>query len=183
MIITKVNDSKYKNLVSNIIYKKKTLNKLYNYLRFEDNSINQEIKINFCNNNSLKLYVEKIYKIVTYIISMQVTKSNIILNIQNMKGSVLINTTAGKLGFKGSQKNKKFSLLSLLKNINYNYNFLNNQPVILKLKGFKYYNRLIIKKFKEKFKIKMLIYNNSIPQNGCRPKKKKENKSKYNAAW
>ena len=72
MIITKVNDSRYKNLVSNIIYKKKTLNKLYNYLRFEDNTGNRDIKINFCNKNGLKLHVEKIYKIVAYIICIQV---------------------------------------------------------------------------------------------------------------
>ena len=86
---------------------------------------------------------------------------------------LLVNNTTGKLGFKGKHKNKKFSMLSLLKNIYYNYNFLKNQPIILKLKGFKYYNKLIIKKLKEKFFIKLLIYDKSTPHNGCRPKKKR----------
>lgn len=172
MIITKINDSKYRNIISTIIYKKNILNKLYKNFIVKSNSKNIKPRVIFYTNSISKHDVERLYPIISYIISIKITKSNIIINVLNTKGVVLDNITSGKLGFKGSQKNKKFAMLSLLKNIYYKYDFLKHQPVILKLKGFKYFNKIIIKKFREKFKIKMFIYEHSISHNGCRPKKK-----------
>lgn len=168
MLLTKLKDNKYKTIITNIRYKKNVFNTLYKHFEFK----NPTTKIIFSTTKNFNYYIKKIYKIVSYIVSLKISKNNIIFNISDIKGFLLVNNTTGKLGFKGKHKNKKFSMLSLLKSIYYNYNFLKNQPIILKLKGFKYYNKLIIKKLKEKFFIKLLIYDKSTPHNGCRPKKK-----------
>ena len=167
MLLTKLKDNKYKNIIINIKYKKNIFHILYKHLKFKALTP----KIIYNNTKNFNYYIKKLYKIVSYVVSLKVNKNNIIFNISDIKGFLLVNNTTGKLGFKGKHKNKKFSMLSLLKSIYYNYNFLKNQPIILKLKGFKYYNKLIIKKLKEKFFIKLLIYDKSTPHNGCRPKK------------
>lgn len=169
MKIIKLSGNKYQNLLlSNKSNKNLT-----------DKSLPPVINAEFFNNKSIKLgYVDnsllsinQIYKIISYVVSINVSRRNIIFNAQTPKGSVIINTSSGKLGFSGAQKNKKFSLITMLKTIIYNYNFLNNKPVLLKLKGFKYYNKLIIQKLKTKLKIKLIVFDNSIPHNGCRPRK------------
>lgn len=113
----------------------------------------------------------KLPRLITYILTIHMSKSNIVLNVKNKEGEVLIYNTSGKLGFRGSQKTKKFSLISMLKNLLYKFNFLKNKSIVLRFKGFKYNQKLIIKKIKEKFDIKSIIYDNLIPHNGCRPKK------------
>lgn len=170
MIVTKLISKKYKNLIIQEQYKKEYNNKLLT--RKTDYYLQKKtlIKIDY---NTLNFYYNqfKLQTLITYIVSIHVTKKNIRFNVKTPKGLILINVSSGNLGFRGSQKNKKISILSLLKLINYNYNFLNNQPVLLQLKGFKYFNKLIIKKLKSKFEIKLLHINKSNPHNGCRPRK------------
>ena len=86
-------------------------------------------------------------------------------------GNLISYYTASKLGFKGSQKTKKYTLITILKNFIYNLNYLNNTTVIVKFKGITRNQNLIVKKLKEKLFIKAIIYNNLLPHNGCRPKK------------
>ena len=62
-------------------------------------------------------------------------------------------------------------MISILKKIIYGYPLLKNKPIAIKLKGLKYNNKLILKKFSENCLLKAIIYENSIPHNGCRPKK------------
>ena len=62
-------------------------------------------------------------------------------------------------------------MITILKKLIYNYPFLKNKPIAVKLKGLKYNNKLILKKFNEKFLLKAIMYQNSIPHNGCRPRK------------
>ena len=114
---------------------------------------------------------ENIPSLITYVLTIHMSKSNIMLNVTNKEGSILIHSTSGKQGIKGSQKTKKFSLISILKDLLYKFNFLKNKSIVLKFKGFKYNQKLIIKKLKEKFHIKSIIYENLVPHNGCRPKK------------
>lgn len=109
--------------------------------------------------------------LISHYITIKTTRSNIICNIQSIDGKVIIHLTSGKLGLKGNNKTKKFSMISILKEVLYNYDFLKNQPIALKLEGLKYNNKLILKKFNEKFLLKAIIYENTIPHNGCRPRK------------
>ena len=157
MIVAKLISKKYKNLIIQEQYKKEFNKKLLTPSTDYYLQKNTLVKINFAK-NLMYSYTDKLQTLITYIVSISITKKNIRFNVKTPKGLVLINISSGVLGFKGSQKNKKISLLSMLKLINYKYDFLNNQPVLLQLKGFKYYNKLIIKKLKNKYKINLNLF-------------------------
>ena len=112
--------------------------------------------------------------LISYIININVSNSNIIISINDKKGKLKGYLTAGTLGFKGSQKTKKYTLISMLKNFNYKFNFLNDKSVLINFKGITKDQKLFIKKLKEKVSIKAIIYTNLLPHNGCRPKKIKK---------
>ena len=111
--------------------------------------------------------------LIVYIINITLSTSNIIISITDKNGNLKDYYTSGKLGFLGSQKTKKYTLLTILKKFLYNYNYINNKSVLINFKGISKNQKLIIKKLKEKVSIKMIKYNNLLPHNGCRPRKKK----------
>ena len=111
--------------------------------------------------------------IISYILTIINSRKNIVCNITSTEGKIISNITSGKMGFKGSFKSKKFSMISILKKISYGYKFLKKKPILLKLKGLKYNNKLVIKKLTEILIIKSIINENNIPHNGCRPRKLK----------
>lgn len=112
--------------------------------------------------------------LISYIININVSNSNTIISINDKNGKLKGYLTSGILGFKGSQKTKKYTLISILKNFNYKFNFLNNKSVLINFKGITKDQKLFIKKLKEKVSIKAIIYTNLLPHNGCRPKKMKK---------
>ena len=75
------------------------------------------------------------------------------------------------MGFKGSQKTKKFALISILKLIVRTFHLYTRKSVSVQFKGLKRYQRLIIKKLKEKFFINSVKHIYLHPHNGCRPRK------------
>ena len=164
MDISKLSRFNYKNIFQKIIHNE--ILKL-NILNFKIDNKNNNFKIWKDNHN------EQLYDTISYFIIVKVTKSNVICNILSTDGKVLINITSGKLGLKGPNKSKKFSIISMLKDIIYNYDFIKNQPIAVKFEGLKYNNKLILKKFNEKFILKAVVYENRIPHNGCRPRKLK----------
>ena len=105
MLLTKLKDNKYKTIITNIRYKKNVFNTLYKHFEFK----NPTTKIIFSTTKNFNYYIKKIYKIVSYIVSLKISKNNIIFNISDIKGFLLVNNTTGKLGFKGKHKNKKFT--------------------------------------------------------------------------
>jgi len=141
----------------------------FKYPYFKNASNYNTLKMNWTSNRSYNL--NKFYDIISYFIIINVSRSNIITNIVSVSGDVIVHLTSGKVGFKGPNKSKKFSMITILKKIIYNYSFLKNKPVAVKLKGLKYNNKLILKKFHEKFLLKAVLYENRIPHNGCRPRK------------
>ena len=161
------------------------ITRFYNYKNFTFNInkryLNKVIKEEWLLNNvtnSGSIFHEKRLNmsdslVISYIITVRTTKSNIILNVTDKKGNILIHNTSGKAGFKGNQKNKKFPIVAMLKNIIYGNEFLYGKPAILKFEGFKRYQKFIVGKLKEKFVIKCIVYDNLIPHNGCRPRKMK----------
>ena len=112
--------------------------------------------------------------LISYIININISNNNTIISINDKNGKLKGYLTAGNLGFKGSQKTKKYTLISILKNFNYKYNFLNNKSVLINFKGITKDQKLFIKKLKEKVSIKAIIYTNLLPHNGCRAKKLKK---------
>ena len=112
--------------------------------------------------------------LISYVININVSNSNTVISINGKNGELKGYLTAGTLGFKGSQKTKKYTLISILKNFSYKFNFLNNKSVLINFKGITKDQKLFIKKLKEKVSIKAIIYTNLLPHNGCRPKKIKK---------
>ena len=74
---------------------------------------------------------EKNKPLISYIININISKSNTIISIVNKKGDLKGYYTAGTLGFKGSQKVKKYTIITILKNFLYNFNFINNKSVLI----------------------------------------------------
>ena len=169
MHISKFSEFKYKRIFQN-----KNHIKLLDANAFRHNYLNE---VNICKHIKIDWTkdelpnVNNIYELVSYFIIVVVSRSNIMCNIMSVDGKVIVHLTSGKVGLKGPNKSKKFSMVTLLKKIMYNYDFLRNNPVVVKLKGLKYNNKLILKKFSEKFLLKAVIYENTIPHNGCRPRK------------
>lgn len=169
MNITKIyhNDNiyLYKNYYEEIKNKIKIFNELNHVNKYNLNEI--PYYLDYKDKIKTKKYKLNIF----YIFTIHISRSNIMVQIKNKRGECLSFITSGYLKFKGKQKNKKLSLLAILKKIIYNYNIYKNKTIILMFKGLKYNQRLIVKKLKEKFIIDSIIYNNLLPHNGCRPKK------------
>lgn len=131
------------------------------------------IDCNLFENKKLKIknYSRENETVISYIITINVSKRNIICNILSNNGKIILNMTSGKIGIRGRLKSKKFAMISILKKLFYGCKFLKNKKALIKLKGFKYNNKLIVKKLKEFLVITSIIYENAVPHNGCRPKK------------
>ena len=123
-------------------------------------------------NNQLPESIDQ-RSLIVYVINITLSESNILISITDKNGNLLDYCTSGELGFLGSQKTKKYTLITMLKKFLYNYNYINNKSVLINFKGISKNQKLIIKKLKEKVSIKMIRYNNLLPHNGCRPKKKR----------
>ncbi|MBC8298084.1 MAG: 30S ribosomal protein S11 [Pelagibacterales bacterium] len=144
---------------------------IYNYFK---NNIDKNIlsvkTIHKLINESNKFKISKTY-LLSNIINIKITNTNIIFALSNNKNKIIKKLSSGDLGFKGSQKTKKFALISILKTFVRTLNLYNNKPVSIHFKGIKRYQKLVIKKLKEKFFIYAVKHNNINPHNGCRPKK------------
>ena len=150
------------------------INKINIYNNFEK-SISETIP-HAKNLYKILLNTKKIWtnnKILTSnIISIKITNSNIIFSILDSKNHTLRKISSGNMGFKGSQKTKKFALISILKLVIRTFKIYNRKSVSVQFKGLKRYHRLIIKKLKEKFFINSVKHIFLNPHNGCRLKNK-----------
>jgi len=159
--------------VSNRLNEKKSrLETTFYIKKLQNNNI---LKINFKYINdsisNLSNADTKIKPLISYIINVNLSKSNTIISILDKGGNLKGYYTSGILGFKGSQKTKKYTIITMLKNFLYNFNFINNKSVLVNFKGVTKDQNLFIKKLKEKVSIKAINYDNLLPHNGCRPKK------------
>jgi small subunit ribosomal protein S11 len=159
--------------VSNRLNEKKSrLETTFYVKKLQNNNI---LKINFkyINDSTFNLSNTdtKIKPLISYIINVNLSKSNTIISILDKEGNLKGYYTSGVLGFKGSQKTKKYTIITMLKNFLYNFNFINNKSVLVNFKGVTKDQNLFIKKLKEKVSIKAINYDNLLPHNGCRPKK------------
>lgn len=164
-------------LLSNLnSFKKNNEIKIYDEpLNFKGDLNKAQLPFNVGYVESSRVYPIKNNKpLISYIININVSNSNTVISINDNKGKLKGYLTAGTLGFKGSQKTKKYTLISILKNFNYKFNFLNDKSVLINFKGITKDQKLFIKKLKEKVSIKAIIYTNLLPHNGCRPKKIKK---------
>jgi len=159
--------------VSNRLNEKKSrLETTFYVKKLQNNNI---LKINFKYiNDSMSNLSDtdtKMKPLISYVINVNLSNSNTIISILDKRGNLKGYYTSGILGFKGSQKTKKYTIITMLKNFLYNFNFINNKSVLVNFKGVTKDQNLFIKKLKEKVSIKAINYDNLLPHNGCRPKK------------
>ena len=115
---------------------------------------------------------------VTYIINLNITLTNTILNVTDLKGNVLISMSSGSVNLSSRQKKQQpLALINLFKSLAIKAKFLNNKPIALHFKNTKsFYESLAINLLKPKYYIISIQSYNLSPHNGCRPKKLKRAK-------
>ena len=140
----------------------KSLKYLYNIMKI----IEKKKRLN----NKQSLFFTNI-NIVSYIVNINLLKSNIIINITNLKGIPIIYCSSGIINFKGSQKTKQLALKNIIKKINFKSKNLNDLRVAVHFKGIKRNRKKILNELNKIFIVKNIKIFNLIPYNGCRPKK------------
>ena len=115
---------------------------------------------------------------VSYIININITLTNTILNVTDIKGNVLISMSSGSVNLISRQKKQQpLALINLFKSLTIKAKFLNNKPIALHFKNTKsFYESLVINLLKTKYYIVSIQSHNLSPHNGCRPKKLKRAK-------
>lgn len=132
---------------------------LYNY------QINPEKKFKLNNVNI------KNYNLISYIIKITLLKSNIYINVTNIKGKILIACSSGIIKLKGSQKTKRLAYNRIIKFTKFKIRKLKNKIFAIHFMGIKSNRKKLLKSFKKYFYIKSIKYYNLIAHNGCRLKK------------
>ena len=152
-----IREKEYKNRLLNFNNKLKKLKKIKKF---------NEIKL--LSNNGLNEYVN-------YIINVNVTLTNTIVSVTDIKGNVLISLSAGSVNLSDRQKRQQpLALLNLFKSLTIKAKFLENKPLAIHFKNTKsFYESLIINLLQNKYYIVSVQSYNLLPHNGCRPKKLK----------
>lgn len=111
--------------------------------------------------------------LIVYIININLTSTNTLVSITDIKGNVKIFYSSGQVNLKGKQKTKQpAALINILKLLMVKVKFIKNKPLALHFKNTKpHYESFIIKMLKKKYFIKTIRSYNLQPHNGCRPKK------------
>lgn len=130
--------------------------------------------------NTYKNSNNNLNKLINYILIINMSPTNTLVNLTDPQGKLLISLSAGQLGLKGKQKRKQPSvLILLLKELLIKTRFIKNQAITLHFKNTKsYHESLVISMLSEKFFIQLVKSYNLLPHNGCRPKKLKRLKNK-----
>jgi ribosomal protein S11 len=128
----------------------------------------------FLYKNTLKtLSVGVKESLISYIININLSPTNTIISVTDIKGNPKIALSAGLINLtKRQKKTQPMALINIFKVLLLKAHFLKNNPVALHFKNTKsYYESLIIKVLKDKLYIKSIQSYNLSPHNGCRPKK------------
>jgi ribosomal protein S11 len=134
------------------------------YLKFKQNK-----NTIFLKSNSLK------ENLVSYVINVNLSPTNTLVNISDVNGNPKISFSAGLVNLtKKQKKTQPMALINIFKVLLLKATFLQNKPIALHFKNTKvFYESLIIKMLKDKLFIKSIYSHNLSPHNGCRPKKLK----------
>ncbi|WMC20177.1 MAG: 30S ribosomal protein S11 [Enterobacteriaceae bacterium PSpyr] len=146
----------------NIIKKKKIIKK----------KINNKIK----NNKNIKIIKKKNIKknILDGIVHINATFNNTIISISDIKGNILISTSSGAVGFKGTKKSTPFSAQIAAEKIAIFAKKFGIKNLEFKIKGPGPGRESAIRSFNNLgFNIISIIDVTPIPHNGCRPPKKR----------
>jgi len=115
--------------------------------------------------------------LVSYIIDITFSKTNTFIHVMDFSGHLKFFCSAGSLQYKGkSKKSRSLVLKDMYKVLVSKVKFLKDQPVALHLKNVGFAKFWIIKLFKKKFFIKVVLSSNTYPYNGCRKNKMRRKK-------
>jgi len=160
-LIKNINLLKFNNYIVDILAK---INPQYN-LFLHNYQKNTEKKF------KLKDINFKNYNLISYIIKITLLKSNVYINVTNIKGRILIACSSGIINLKGSQKTKRLAYNRILKFTKFKIRKLKNKIFAIHFIGIKSNRKKLLKSFKKYFNIKNIKYYNLIAHNGCRLKK------------
>nr|YP_010242145.1 ribosomal protein S11 [Minutocellus polymorphus]QTI83146.1 ribosomal protein S11 [Minutocellus polymorphus] len=111
--------------------------------------------------------------LVSYIVHINLTSTNTLVSVTDIKGNVKLFYSSGQVNLKGKQKTKQpAALINILKRLFLKAKFMQNEPLAIHFKNTRsHYEAFIVKMLKTKFFIKTIRSYNMQPHNGCRPKK------------
>lgn len=144
-----------------------------NYLKeIKENNYKNLSLLSTCNRNDQNL-------IIMYIINISFLKTNTLIHVSDIKGSLKLFYSAGSAGLTGKQKLKRrIALSKIISMMIKKATYLNGKPVALHLNNVNYYKNLIISKLKHQLYVRVIKSFNQTPHNGCRNKKLR--RKKYN---
>lgn len=166
------------NKVLQIIYLKNLLKKVKKQILFL-NKIKKNKSITHLRFFLSKVSVFKSKNLINYIIGVSIYKTKIIIHLSDIKGTIKFFCTAGSLGIKRKQTNKKIAvLLKLIKIMMYKIKYVSKKDLIaLHLKNCNKQLSTFISVFLSKYyNIEFIRVDNNKPYNGCRPRKIKRKK-------
>lgn len=115
-------------------------------------------------------------KVASGIINIKSTFNNTILSASDENGDILITSSAGKIGFKGSRKSTAYAATKAAENLYSEIQKLGMKEAVVIVKGIGPGRQAAVKGLRSAgLKINKLIDRTPIPHNGCRSKKKPRN--------
>jgi hypothetical protein len=111
---------------------------------------------------------------ITYVITLTVTKTNFYLNISDLTGKLKLSVSAGNFKSLRGVKNRKalkISSFNAILKLIYKQKYLVGKPIALHLRNKEYVPRRFLKQLKKKRFLKIITFFNRTPFNGCRKKK------------
>ena len=132
---------------------------------------------------SLYIYIFNRYKLISYIININLSLTNTFVNINNIKGNPKSFFSAGMFNFQKKQKIKQpKAVTTILKALLSKFKICKTKPVALHFNNL-FFNQqsYILRRLKQKVFIKFVMSYNYFAHNGCRLKKKKRIKIRTRA--
>jgi small subunit ribosomal protein S11 len=172
--------------------KKQTYNNLIKYLKLNAyvkkienkvsflNQINEKKKIKNLNLIYNNTFSTKPKNLIKYIISIKLLEKNTFINVTDIKGKLRFFRSSGFVELKGKRKIKQpLALNSLINSLKSDAKFLYGKPIALHLTNVNSFSyNYVLSKLEEKFFITYIRVFDSIPHNGCRPRKIKRGKKR-----
>lgn len=114
-------------------------------------------------------------KLISYIININLSLTNTLINVNDIKGSPKFFYSAGMFNLQKTQKIRQpKAIITILKALLVKIKIFRTKPVALHFNNlFFNHQSYIFKKLKQKIFVKLVTSYNYYPHNGCRLKKKK----------
>lgn len=128
----------------------------------------KKLSLMIFNQNHYKSYVKEDF-LVTYIIDITFSRTNILLHVMDFSGNLKYFCSAGSLQYKGKRKKAHYLVFrDMFRVLVSKLKFLKSQPLALHFKNVGSAKFRIIKKLKKKLFIKVIKSYDLYPHNGCR---------------